>query len=204
MGKEKLDCRGCVCPVPVIMTKKELEKPEVTELEVIVDNEAAKENLIKLAQSMNRCVEVKQKKSDFVLHFGEVKKRQIPEPDLSQESEMRMKRESAEVVLITSEFLGSGDETLGRILMKGFLFTLSETLPYPKKILFLNGGVKLTATNPEAIANLKKLEEEGVEILSCGTCLDYYQIKEKLGVGKIANMYDIVESLKSTTDKWTL
>lgn len=204
MSKQKIDCRGCVCPVPVIMTKKELEKQEVTEVEVIVDNAVAKENLTKLGQSLNRPVEVKEENGEFIVHLGPVQKRQIPIPDDAATQDQQMRRASAEIVLITSEFLGSGDEALGKILMKGFLFTLSETLPYPKKVLFLNSGVRLTTLNPEAIENLKKLEEQGVEILSCGTCLDFYQLKDKLLVGKIANMYDIVEALKSTTDKWTL
>lgn len=204
MSKQKIDCRGCVCPVPVIMTKKELEKQEVIEVEVIVDNAVAKENLTKLGQSLNRPVEVKEENGEFIVHLGPVQKRQIPIPDDAVTQDQQMRRASAEIVLITSEFLGSGDEALGKILMKGFLFTLSETLPYPKKVLFLNSGVRLTTLNPEAIENLKKLEEQGVEILSCGTCLDFYQLKDKLLVGKIANMYDIVEALKSTTDKWTL
>lgn len=204
MSKQKIDCRGCVCPVPVILTKKELEKPEVTEVEVIVDNAVAKENLTKLGQSLNRPVEVREENGEFTVHLGPVQKRHIPVPENSGDQEPQLRRESAEVVLIRSEFLGSGDEALGKILMKGFLFTLSETLPYPKKVLFLNSGVRLTTLNPEAVENLKKLEEQGVEILSCGTCLDFYQLKDKLGVGRIANMYDIVEALKSTTDKWTL
>lgn len=110
--------------------------------------------------------------------------------------------ESTEVVLITSEFLGKGDDALGKILMKGFLYTLSETMPVLKAVLFLNSGVKLTTENEETVAHLVKMEQQGVQMLSCGTCLDFYHLKDRLKVGEVANMYDIVDMLRSTTNKW--
>ena len=81
--------------------------------------------------------------------------------------------------------MGNGNDELGEVLMKGFIYTLTESKPYPKSILLVNSGVKLSTENYDTIGNLKILEEAGVEILSCGTCLDYYGLKESLKVGSV-------------------
>lgn len=94
--------------------------------------------------------------------------------------------------------MGEGNEELGKVLIKGFIYTLTESKPYPKHIILVNGGVKLSTENEATVENLKILEESGVEILSCGTCLDYYGLKEKLQVGSITNMYTIVEIMKNS------
>ena len=92
--------------------------------------------------------------------------------------------------------MGRGDEELGRVLMQGFLYALTEAQPVPKSIVFANSGVKVSTSDKEAIINaLNKLKDLGINIISCGTCLDYFQIKEKLKVGEISNMYEIVETL---------
>ena len=96
--------------------------------------------------------------------------------------------------------MGSGNDELGNVLIKGFIYTLTETKPYPKSILLVNGGVRLSADNEATIENLKILEEAGVEILSCGTCLDYYGLKENLQVGTVTNMYTIVDILKNSSN----
>ena len=88
--------------------------------------------------------------------------------------------------------------------MKSFVFSLTQSKPYPQKIIFLNSAVKLTTINEETIKNLKLLEDEGTQIISCGTCLDFYGVKESLKVGSIGNMYDIVDSLNKTTNKLTI
>jgi len=107
------------------------------------------------------------------------------------------KAESADAVLITSDCLGTGSEELGKILMKSFLNTLWNHKPRPGKILFINGGVLLTTEGSEVLETLELLEKEGVEIFSCGTCLAFYGIKDKLRIGKITNMPYIVDSLLS-------
>ncbi|MDX5642742.1 sulfurtransferase-like selenium metabolism protein YedF, partial [Clostridioides difficile] len=95
---------------------------------------------------------------------------------------------------------GIVNEELGKVLIKGFIYTLTESKPYPKYVLLVNGGVKLSAENEETIENLKILENMGVEVLSCGTCLDYYNLKDKLQVGTVTNMYTIVETLKNASN----
>ena len=88
--------------------------------------------------------------------------------------------------------------------MKAFIFTLTQSKPLPKKVMFLNSGVKLTTENEETIKNLQVLENEGTEIVSCGTCLDFYNLKDKLKVGSVGNMYDIVDSLNQTSNKLSI
>lgn len=191
---KSIDAKGLACPKPVILAKKALDQEN--EILIIVDNETAKENLIKLANSMNA-------KSSFkeVENMFEVTITKSEDCDCEV---MSFDQEDSEVVLIKSEFLGSGDDELGKILMKGFIYTLSETKPYPKAILFVNAGVKLTTINEETIKNLKILQENGCKIMSCGTCLDFYNIKDKLQVGVVSNMYDIVETLKSAKKSITI
>ena len=92
--------------------------------------------------------------------------------------------------------MGSGDKTLGKILMKSFIYTVSETEPYPSTIVFYNTGVKLTIEDSEVLDDLIALEKEGVEIISCGTCLDFLEVKDKLAIGSVSNMYTIYEKLK--------
>ena len=102
-------------------------------------------------------------------------------------------------IFISSNKMGNGNDELGEVLMKGFIYTLTESKPYPKSILLVNSGVKLSTENHDTIGNLKILEEAGVEILSCGTCLDYYGLKESLKVGSVTNMYTIVDIMKNSS-----
>ena len=99
------------------------------------------------------------------------------------------------VMLIAGDQLGSGDEALGQLLLAAFINTLPEAKTRPAKMLFINRGVFLTTEGSRVLNTLQQLENEGVEIFSCGTCLNHYQIKDKLKAGKVTNMYDTVESL---------
>ncbi len=101
------------------------------------------------------------------------------------------------VLFVGSDKLGEGSDELGSILMKGYFYTLTENKPYPKSILFVNRGVLLTIEESEVLDHIRVLESEGVEILSCGTCLDYYHIKDKLAVGGVTNMYTIVDTMNN-------
>jgi selenium metabolism protein YedF len=102
---------------------------------------------------------------------------------------------SADVLLIASDQLGVGDEALGQLLITTFINTLAEAKPRPSKMLFINCGVMLTTEGSRVLDTLQQLEKEGVQIFSCGTCLNHYQLKEKLKVGQVTNMYDTVNSL---------
>ena len=99
------------------------------------------------------------------------------------------------IVVVSSDRMGTGNDELGKVLIKGFIYAVTQLDTLPKKMLFYNGGATLTTEGSDSIEDLKSLEAQGVEILTCGTCLDYYHLKDKLVVGGVTNMYSIVESM---------
>ncbi|MDB8805739.1 MULTISPECIES: sulfurtransferase-like selenium metabolism protein YedF [unclassified Romboutsia] len=187
----EIDARGLACPKPVINTKKELDKLENGVIRVTVDNTMAKENIIKLSKSSNCESSVLREEEDLIvveITKGEnVKIEEDTKVDLDNKC-----------IFISSDKMGQGNDELGEVLIKGYIYTLTETKPYPKHIVFVNSGVKLTTVNEATVENLKILENNGVEILSCGTCLDYYNLKESLKVGTVTNMYNIVEVMNNS------
>ena len=183
---KEIDARGLVCPQPVILTKKALEEIAEGEVVAIVDNITARENVSRLAENLNYEYEVSDEND---CHYIKIKK---ANGALKPEG-----KEDSIVIVITSDKLGQGAEELGKVLMKSYTYALTETTTLPKVVLFLNSGVKLTVKGSEVLENIKKLEDLGVEIVSCGTCLDFYQIKDKLQVGIVGNMYSIIEKMNS-------
>jgi selenium metabolism protein YedF len=159
------------------------------ELIVIVDNTVSCNNVERFARSQGCSVEIKGEGKDFHLH---IQKAKSSRPAESPEEEKRVQRV---VVYINSNLMGVGEEALGAILMRSFLKTLLDLKPVPSKLIFVNSGVRLTTEGSEVLESLKAISEKGVQILSCGTCLDFYGLKEKLKVGVISNMYDIAQSL---------
>ncbi len=188
----ELDARGLACPKPVINTKKELDNIEQGVVVVTVDNGIAKENLMKLAKSMNYESNVLKTEKDLIC-IEIIKGENVIIEEKSQESL------SDTCIFINSDKMGNGNDELGTVLMKGYIYTLTESKPYPKSILFVNSAVKLTTENEATVENLKILQDAGVEILSCGTCLDYYGLKEDLKVGTVTNMYTIVETMNNSS-----
>jgi selenium metabolism protein YedF len=183
---KEIDCRGMACPQPVVAAKKALDDSVGEEFVLIVDNLAARDNVERFAQSQGAMVDVQKKGNDFFLH--------IQRKGACELGESVQKAEKV-VVYINSNLLGAGEEALGTILMRSFLRTLLDLKPIPSKLIFINSGVRLTTEGSEVLESLKALSRKGVEILSCGTCLDFYGLKEKLKVGVISNMYDIAQSL---------
>jgi len=184
-----IDCRGLECPKPVILAKKELERLDMGEVTIIVDNDAAKENLQKLAGSLKLTSKVQEKEGFYYITI-----------EKSNNSSINKSHDSNLVILISSDKMGTGDEKLGTALMKSYFYALSECDILPKTLMFVNSGVKLTSEGSEVIENIEKLRDKGVEILSCGTCLDFYNLKEKLLIGSITNMYTIVEKMNNATN----
>jgi len=183
---KEIDCRGMACPQPVLTAKKALEEMGQGEFILIVDNPAARDNVERFAQSQGAIVGVEKKESEFYLHIHKRSAR-----DLAGS----VQKAEKVVVYVNSNLLGVGEEALGTILMRSFLKTLLDLKPIPSKLIFINSGVRLTTEGSEVLETLKALSEKGVDILSCGTCLDFYGLKEKLKVGIISNMYDIAQSL---------
>ncbi len=187
MMKKEIDVRGLQCPQPVILTKRTLEGiPEGT-VTVIVDNPESRENVRRYAVNQGFDVEVTER--DGCHYLTIVKKPGCNIAELSTAAE------GPALVCITTNVLGKGRDELGAILMKAFLNTLWDTHPRPARIIFINAGVFLTTEGSDVLDSLELLEKEGVEILSCGTCLAYYAVKEKLKIGRVSNMHEIVDSL---------
>lgn len=182
-----VDCKGLECPKPVINTKKALDSANGEALQIIVDNEIAKENVSKFLSGQNVKFDLINKEGIFYIETEGVT---MEESVKSEKSNL-----TGEVILFSNDKMGQGDDKLGEALMKSFMFALSES-NLPSAMLFVNGGVKLTTEGSDVIDTIKELESKGVEVLSCGTCLDFYELKDKLQVGGITNMYTIIEHLQ--------
>lgn len=193
-----IDCSGLLCPKPVILTKKELENMEAGELEVIVDNDTARENVSKFAKNLGISFETTERDGFYhILMKKEVASRVSIESGCEK---MNFTSDKDIVIVIGNNKLGHGDDKLGASLMKSYIYALTESENKPNTLLFLNGGVKLTTEGSEVIESLKILENLGAEIMSCGTCLDFYGLKEKLLIGNVTNMYTIVEKMNGATN----
>ncbi len=192
MGKI-VNCRGLACPQPVLETKKALAEAE--ELIVLVDNPAAKENVRRFAESQGCAVEVKEERGQFTLKISKQKKEQesVSEWKITENQEAVSK--TGLVLFIDTDTMGRGSEELGRILMRTFLQTLEQSEVQPQKIILLNSGVKLACAGSEVLEDLQELGAKGVEILACGTCLDFFGLKKDLSAGRVSNMYEIIKSL---------
>lgn len=185
-----IDCRGLECPQPVILTRKAMAETEA--VTTIVDNDTAKMNVSRMASKQGYSVEVQEKDDGIYLHLSKVGA--VPEEETAPAS-AAVGPGGPTVVLIPSNGLGRGDEELGRILIRSFLHTLSEVGPLPATMVFINAGVKLTVEGSPVVEDLQALEQRGVDILACGTCLGHFGLKEKIAVGEISNMYTISETL---------
>lgn len=189
-----VDARGLTCPQPVILTKRVMDKGETDRLVTIVDQTAALENVTKLARSQGYDVEVEDKEGDYYITM--IRSEQITTEAADLHDNV--------TILITNRYFGQGEEELGQVLMRSFLYTLGEMNGQVKNIIFMNSGVFLTTEGSEVLEILQGLSQEGVQILSCGTCLDFYGLKDKLAVGGITNMYTAVEMLSSAERSITL
>jgi selenium metabolism protein YedF len=188
-----LDCRGLACPQPVLETKKVLEDPQTEEVLVLVDNPSSRENVRRFAESQGHQVNLSEDKGIFEVR---IKKGKGKSASQEVKTESFQCLTSAGVVLfIDSDSLGRGSEELGKILMRSFLQTLEQSEAKPQKVILMNSAVKLACEGSEVLEDLQEFVAKGTEILSCGTCLDYFGLKKKLMVGKVSNMYEILNSL---------
>ena len=205
-----VNAMGDICPIPVVKTKKALGELNGPALDrVLVDNETAVKNVTKMARSSGAEAESEQlgdKQYRVLITVGEDAAEKLksakspavqPQGQTQQEAAAGCRTCVGTVVAVGSDRMGEGSEELGHILIKSFIFALTQLDDLPDKILFYNGGAKLTVEGSESLEDLRTLEEQGVEIMTCGTCLDYYGIKDKLAIGGVTNMYSIVETLQS-------
>lgn len=191
-----IDCRGLACPQPVLETKKALDGFVGEEIIVLLDDPASKENVRRFAESQGHRVSVAEEKGVFTLRIEKGQKKEEPTRMAGKEIETKQSLASLGfVVFIDSDSLGRGPEELGKILIRSFLQTLEQSEAQPQKIILINSGVKLACEGSEVLEDLQEFSLKGIEILSCGTCLDYFGIKKKLRVGRVSNMYEILISL---------
>ncbi len=188
---------GDACPIPVVKTKKAIEALTADEtVVVLVDNETALQNVTKAARTMG--FEVQQETvsdKEFKITIQVVKGVAAPAEEAPAACCCEGYKKNY-VVAVSSDKMGEGREELGKVLIKAFFFALTQQDELPGTIIFYNGGVKLSTEGSPVLEDLKNLAAQGVEVISCGTCLNFYQLSEKLAVGEISNMYDIVEHLR--------
>jgi selenium metabolism protein YedF len=191
--EQKIDCRGLACPQPVLETKKALEAPGAEEILVVVDNPGSKENVRRFAESQGHEVSIMEEQGVFQLRIQKGKGKSESVGGKPEGIQCSLSPDI--VVFIDTDSLGRGSEDLGRILMRSFLQTLEQSEVHAQKVILINSGVKMACEGSEVLEDLQELSAKGTEILSCGTCLDYFGIKKKLSVGRVSNMYEILNSL---------
>ena len=194
----ELNCQGLACPQPVIMTKKALEQ-KPAEMTVLVDNLAAKENVAKFAASSGYGVSIENAGGIYRLNLlaKQTAVNVAAGKELAADSE-------APAILLGRNTLGTGSEELGAILMKSFFVSLLELPQLPRAVMLINSGVYLAVTDSPVLQPLQELSRRGVAVMVCGTCLDYFSLKEKLAVGEVTNMYSILSELTRAGNTITL
>ncbi|HNS50112.1 MAG TPA: sulfurtransferase-like selenium metabolism protein YedF [Anaerolineae bacterium] len=185
-----VDARGLACPQPVTQTRRAMQQAD--HVVTLVDNDGAASNVRHMAESAGWRANVTRQGSDLAV--------ELTRPGPGQEARLAG-QESAQVpagplvLAVSGEKMGRGSAELGQILVRSFFHTLTEVQPRPNRVILFNAGVRLACAGSPVLDDLHALEAEGVEILACGTCLGYLDLKEKLAVGRISNMYEIAESL---------
>jgi len=194
---KEIDCRGLDCPEPVLRTKSALEKEPSGILTILVDNQVARDNVMRFLRSKNLQPEYLESKGIYNISVNLATHQTDTAAPLEREMAAFAQQElsSRPVLFISTDQLGTGSSELGCLLMRNFIYTLTKRDEMPEAVVFMNAGVKLSIEGSPALEELKELEDSGVEILVCGTCLDYYELKEQHRVGQISNMYDIADLL---------
>lgn len=194
--KKEIDARGESCPRPVIMTKKELDALNNGIVTTIVDNVVAKDNVSKLAQSYGYSFTIdKGNEDEYYIHITKGEGQELETvntciPDIFKDL----------TIGLSSDKMGSGSDELGEVLMKSYIYTVREITPWPATIVLYNSGVRLTCEGSEVLEDLQAMADQGVEIISCGACLDYFNLNDKLKVGEIGNMYSIYEKMRNANN----
>lgn len=204
-----VDARGKACPQPVIDTKNAI-RDQGTPVITMVDNDIARQNVEKMARQMGLSAESSQIDGGWriliqpvstdvlsaVMHdAGDAIAGLLPDMEPAPCAPCAVPAAGPTVVVLSSSCMGTGDDTLGAALMKGFVYALTQLDAAPDTVLLYNGGAKLSCAGADTVDDLKVLERNGAEILTCGTCLNHYGLTDKLAVGQVTNMYAIAETL---------
>ena len=198
-----VDARGMACPLPVVNAKKASEEMNSGDvLTVVVDNEIAGQNLQRFAGHKGYGVTAEKKsEKEYIITMNIVSEDNKKSDAEAETEEIQCHTDIVKkgmTVVLSADVMGAGDEKLGKSLMKAFVFALTKQDQLPQTILCYNKGAFLSCEGADTIEDFKILEAEGVNILTCGTCLDFYGIKDKLAVGTVTNMYEIVEKMEQS------
>ncbi len=199
----EIDARGLPCPQPVTKTKDALEKAKGDSLTVIVSTAESRDNVVRFLTYSGAVIDrVDDKAGEFYIYTREISGsvKAGANPDEYTCTPVG----TGTTVFINKDRIGHGSDELGQNLMKAFIATIKDLSVQPKTICFMNSGVKLTVQDAETLPHLKELEEKGIEFLVCGTCLGYFNLKEKIAVGRISNMYDISETMLKSSKVITI
>lgn len=185
-----VNATGLSCPQPVVLAKQAIESNE--QVRVIVDNETALENVQRLGTKLG-CAVKTEKKNDGTYQIDLIRKAGVPIPaeDFLSSCQPQVAPSGPFVIVLAEDKMGRGNDELGSVLIRAFLHTINLQMEKPDVMIFYNTGVKLALQESEVLDDLKELAAIGVEMLVCGTCLNYFEVKDKLGVGVVSNMYDI-------------
>jgi selenium metabolism protein YedF len=200
-----VDARGLPCPQPVLKTKEAFEQNKGDSLLIILNSAESRDNVERFLKHSGVGVEkIEEKTGDYYIHTSVI-------PETIQAASVSdtvvctpQPASTGTVIFINKDRIGHGSDELGTNLIKAFIATIKDLSVQPKTICFMNCGVKLTVRGAESLPYLKEIEEKGVELLVCGTCLGYFNLKEQLGVGRISNMYDISETMLKSSKVITI
>lgn len=201
----EIDARGLPCPQPVIKTKEAFEQAKGNPLLIIVSTAESRDNVMRFLQYSGAEIDkIDETAGEFYIYTKELSG--TTKAELKPEDYICSTQQTGvgTTIFINKDRIGHGSEELGNNLIKAFIATIKELSVQPRSICFMNSGVKLTEQGAETLPYLKELEDKGIEILVCGTCLGYFNIKEQLGVGKISNMYDISETMLKSSKVITI
>lgn len=189
---KQIDTKGKLCPAPLILAKKGLQEAQPGEtVEILTDNDTACSNLLSYLSELGLTSEIKEEGAVRILRV--VKPESLSAgPDTASYCAVPAGNYA---VVIKSETMGDGDDELGRILLRAFINSLKDADKLPASIVLYNAGIHLALEGTDTAATLRELEDKGVTILACGTCMDFYGVKHRLSVGIISNMYKITKVL---------
>lgn len=208
--KKLIDARNLPCPQPLMLVKKAIDTEDPDVVEITVNSSAAKENILKYVNHVKlEVTDIVESGEEYIISIstGKPEKEPAPAPSVveNQADDFLMdERPMGKIIFFNTDKIGNENPELGELLMKGFIYTIAELENKPGVLIFMNDGIRLTVEGSDSIGNLKKLENSGVDILVCGTCLEYLKLQDKLKVGSVSNMYDITEKLMNSKQVMTI
>lgn len=194
MDPQIIDCLGMPCPQPVLRAKQALEEG-ANSIEVLVDNEASQNNVARFGRSQGHAVQVTDRGNSCYAVTIVASDRPSEVPVVIEDYQCQVPKTKQVLYVFSSDSMGRGSEQLGWALLQTYVQTIKDVSPQPHKIVLYNSGVRLVATESGALEALRSLQADGVEILACGTCLDFYQLKSAMQVGSISNMHEIMTAM---------